>query len=188
VVRAAGGCTQSVESLPAAVARPTNNGETCVFALIPRERFMERRQEGIEALFHEAVLAVSPELAETVRSSDPSGKLRAFAGRPGFLRESTGPGWALVGDAGYFRDPITAHGISDALRDAELLARAISDGSDDSIHDYEAERNDLVRGLLTVTDRIASFDWTLEEVQSYHLTLNREMKAGVNRLLALQEH
>ena len=35
-----------------------------------------------------------------------------------------GPGWALVGDAGSFKDPLTAHGITDALRDAELLARA----------------------------------------------------------------
>jgi len=166
---------------------PTNNGETCVFALIPRDRFMERRQEGLDTLFHEAIVGVSPELAETVRSNPASGSLRAFPGRPGFLRRSVGPGWALVGDAGYFRDPITAHGISDALRDAELLARAIVDVSDGSLPDYQAGRDQLVKGLLTVTDRIASFDWTLEQVQSHHLDLNREMKAGVNRILALDE-
>src|SRR5919202_7096005 len=50
-----------------------------------------------------------------------------FPGTPGYIRSCGGPGWALVGDAGYYKDPITAHGITDALRDAELLARAILD-------------------------------------------------------------
>ena len=50
------------------------------------------------------------------------------AGRGPRLRPPVvGPGWALVGDAGYFKDPITTHGITDALRDAELLADAILD-------------------------------------------------------------
>jgi len=50
-------------------------------------------------------------------------RVRMFAARPGFLRRAYGPGWALVGDSGYFKDPITSHGLTDALRDAELLAR-----------------------------------------------------------------
>ena len=45
------------------------------------------------------------------------------------MRQAFGPGWALVGDAGYFKDPLTAHGISDALRDAELLANAAAGGT-----------------------------------------------------------
>src|SRR5690349_3977464 len=43
---------------------------------------------------------------------------------PNLMRQAFGPGWALVGDAGYHRDAVTAHGISDAFRDAELLAVA----------------------------------------------------------------
>ncbi len=57
------------------------------------------------------------------------GALHAFAGRPGFLREAHVPGWAPVGDAGYFKNPITAHGITDALRDADLLADAAIGGT-----------------------------------------------------------
>ncbi len=45
------------------------------------------------------------------------------------MRRSWGPGWALVGDAGYYKDPITTHGMTDALSDAELLADAIIDQS-----------------------------------------------------------
>ena len=44
---------------------------------------------------------------------------------PNHLRQPSGPGWALVGDAGYHRDAITGYGISDAFRDAELLATAL---------------------------------------------------------------
>jgi 2-polyprenyl-6-methoxyphenol hydroxylase-like FAD-dependent oxidoreductase len=164
---------------------PTNDGDTCVFALLPRALFMDRRGEGIATLFHEAVAAVSPDLAEHARTTEASGKLRAFPGFPGFLRRSVGPGWALVGDAGYFRDPITAHGITDALREAELLSRAIVGNGTGGLSDYQSERDRRVRGLLDVTDRIASFDWNLEEAQEHHLELNRQMNAQVDVLREL---
>jgi len=164
---------------------PTNDGNTCVFALRPAAEFAERRGEGLETLFHEAVSRVSPELAESVATRPASEKLRGFAGAPGFLRRSAGPGWALVGDAGYFRDPITAHGITDALREAELVARAVAEDDDAALLEYQSRRDELVRGLLDVTHRISAFDWTLEEVKEHHLRLNREMKAEVEILRAL---
>jgi flavin-dependent dehydrogenase len=46
----------------------------------------------------------------------------------GYFRESAGPGWALVGDAGHFKDPAPGQGISDALRQAEHLGEAIARG------------------------------------------------------------
>ena len=164
---------------------PTNDGLTCVFALRPQAVFDDRRHEGIDVLFHEGVSQVSTELAETVAKRPPSGKLRAFAGAPGFLRRATGPGWALVGDAGYFRDPITAHGITDALREAELLSRAVVADGDGSLEEYGFRRDELVRGLLDVTHRISAFDWTLDEVKEHHLELNRQMNAQVDVLRAL---
>jgi 2-polyprenyl-6-methoxyphenol hydroxylase-like FAD-dependent oxidoreductase len=164
---------------------PTNDGATCVFALIPQARFMGRRDEGIETLFREALAAVSPELRDQAISTEPCETLRAFPGSPGFLRRVVGPGWVLVGDAGYFRDPITAHGISDALREAELISRAITTGGDRGLQEYQSGRDELVKGLLDVTDRIASFEWSLEEVKELHLELNRQMKAQVDVMLAL---
>jgi 2-polyprenyl-6-methoxyphenol hydroxylase-like FAD-dependent oxidoreductase len=69
-----------------------------------------------------------------------------------------------VGDAGYFKDPISAHGLTDALRDAELLAGAVVSGSADSSPDealehYGASRDRLSVPLFDVIDRIASHDW-----------------------------
>ena len=69
------------------------------------------------------------------------------------MRRAWGPGWALVGDAGYFKDPITAHGITDALRDAELLARAIVRGTDGALAGYQAARDARRSALFEVTDR-----------------------------------
>ena len=166
---------------------PTNDGDTCVFASLPPTRFREERTNGLDALYHAVLSDVSPELASSVAASEASGKLRAFAGAPGFLRRSAGPGWALVGDAGYFKDPITAHGITDALRDAELLARAVADGGDGALAGYQETRDDLVKGLLDVTNRIASFEWDLNEAKKDHLLLSREMNAEVDLLRTLDQ-
>ncbi len=164
---------------------PTNDGDTCVFASLPPARFAEERANGLDALYHTLLNEVSGELARSVDESEASGKLRAFAGVTGFLRPAFGPGWALVGDAGYFKDPITAHGITDSLRDAELLARAVVGGGDGALAGYQETRDGLVKGLLDVTARIASFEWDLDEAKQDHLVLSREMNAEVDLLRSL---
>lgn len=168
-------------------AIPTNDGDTCVFASLPPGRFEDGRRNGLKELYREMLSDVSPMLAERVAGSTPSGKLRAFPGVPGFLRRAAGPGWALVGDAAYFKDPLTAHGITDALRDAELLARAVVTGGDDALVGYQATRDDLVKGLFDVTDRIASFEWDLDEAKGHHLVLSEEMNAEVDLLKTLDQ-
>jgi 2-polyprenyl-6-methoxyphenol hydroxylase-like FAD-dependent oxidoreductase len=166
-------------------AIPTNGGDTCVFASVPAARFERERAGGLEELQRRVLDEVSPMLAERVARTTRSGNARGFAGVRGFLRQSAGPGWALVGDAGYFKDPLTAHGITDALRDAELLARAVMAGTDAALAGYQETRNELVRGLFDVTDRIASFEWDLEEVKALHLSLSREMNREVELVRTL---
>ena len=61
---------------------------------------------------------------------------------PNQVRQAFGPGWALVGDAGYHRDAVTAHGISDAFRDAELLAVAM---------------DQALREIFEITCRLAAY-------------------------------
>ena len=112
------------------------------------------------------------------------GPLHGFPGQAGFFRRSAGPGWALVGDAAYFKDPITAHGITDALIDAEALARAAQAGTDAALLDYDASRVDRAAALFEVTDRIASFDWTLDEARLLHKRLAEEMSREVKALQA----
>jgi flavin-dependent dehydrogenase len=162
---------------------PTNGGDTCVYAGMRPDHLLAGREHGLEALFHDTIRSLSPELAERIAERAAYTKLRAFAGAPTFLRESWGPGWALVGDAGYFKDPLTAHGITDALRDAELLALAAAEGTDAALAAYEARRDELSRGLMDVTGRIASLDWELGELQDLHRELSRQMQREVEEIL-----
>jgi flavin-dependent dehydrogenase len=68
--------------------------------------------------------ALAPEFAARVRDAKREAR---FAGGAvaNYFRKPYGPGWALVGDAGYTKDPITAQGITDAFRDAEQCTNAL---------------------------------------------------------------
>jgi flavin-dependent dehydrogenase len=115
--------------------------------------------------------------------------VRTFGGLPGVVRRSWGPGWALVGDAGYFKDPISAHGLTDALRDAELLARAVIDSTsvdrDEALADYQVTRDRLSADLFETTDLIAANNWSLEEIAALLLRLSSAMTMEVEALAAL---
>ena len=100
---------------------------------------------------------------------------RIFPGTKGFVRNCAGPGWALVGDAGYFRDPMTAHGITDAFRDAELLADAAGRG-DHALAMYEKQRDEVTREIWEITDRIAAFDPDMGVQQAAFRDLARAMR------------
>lgn len=69
-----------------------------------------------------------PDLAVALAPARRVGPLRVMARWEGYFRQATGPGWALVGDAGHFKDPTPGQGIADALRQGERLAGAIVDG------------------------------------------------------------
>ena len=108
---------------------PTNDGLHVVFASVPPARFRAPMRGDLAAGLARALAEVDAGLAAEVAAGRLASRPLAFAGEPGWLRAAHGPGWALVGDAGYFKDPITAHGLTDALRDAELLATAVLAGT-----------------------------------------------------------
>jgi 2-polyprenyl-6-methoxyphenol hydroxylase-like FAD-dependent oxidoreductase len=166
---------------------PTNNGDALVFSGTPRQRFHDEIRTDMEAGYRRVLAECAPELAEELSDKVPSERLRGFPGQPGLMRRSHGPGWALVGDAGYFKDPITAHGISDALRDAELLARAVGRGTDRALAEYESTRDELSLRLFEITDAIAAFGWDLERLKPLHLDLSKTMNREVEALLGLDE-
>jgi menaquinone-9 beta-reductase len=158
-------------------AIPTNDGEHCVFVGVPAERRAEAFAGEAEAAFRRVLARAAPDLAQEIETADA--RLRTFGGIRAHLRQPFGPGWALVGDVGYFKDPCTAHGITDAFRDAELLARAIIGGRRAGFEDYQGLRDALSLPLMQVTDAIAGCDWTLDEVAELHAALNQAMKTEV---------
>jgi 2-polyprenyl-6-methoxyphenol hydroxylase-like FAD-dependent oxidoreductase len=156
-------------------AIPTNEGLSCVFVGMPPGRYRAQRAVPLDALFQQLAAECHPGLAGALGGARRVGKCYSFAGRAGFLRQPWGEGWALVGDAGCFKDPITAHGITDALRDAELLARAVTRGTPGALADYQEERDSFATEFLELSDRIASFDWDLNSVGVLHHRLSRLM-------------
>ncbi|MGH3459835.1 MAG: NAD(P)/FAD-dependent oxidoreductase [Kribbellaceae bacterium] len=166
---------------------PTNDGQACVFASASPRRI---GRGGLEPLTR--IVAESPgDLTARLAAAAPPAALRTFTGRPGHIRRSWGNGWALVGDAGYFKDPLGAHGLTDALRDAELLARGIvavvrdSAGERDALSGYQANRDALSTALFDVTDVIAGHRWTDAEIPDLLLQLNAAMADELETLAAL---
>jgi flavin-dependent dehydrogenase len=76
-------------------------------------------------------LDANPPLKARLEGTTKEGKLRSTADVRAFFRISSGPGWALVGDAGHFKDPVVAQGIRDALRFGRLLGEAAAETVDD---------------------------------------------------------
>jgi 2-polyprenyl-6-methoxyphenol hydroxylase-like FAD-dependent oxidoreductase len=153
-------------------AIPTTGGQHCVFLSRPSHHAALFGQNALAGLW--TGLAIwSPRIAEVVRATSP--RLRRFAGAPGHIRNCAGPGWALVGDAGYFKDPVTAHGITDALLDAHRLATALSGPG--GAASYQQARDAHAPAMLELTHRIAALDGSMDELKDMHRALAGLIKA-----------
>jgi 2-polyprenyl-6-methoxyphenol hydroxylase-like FAD-dependent oxidoreductase len=124
---------------------PTNDGLLVAGIAWAIDDFRQIRGD-VEGHFHAELEKWAPALAARVRAGR---RESAWLGGAvdSFCRRPYGPGWALVGDAGLTMDPITAAGITDAFRDAELLAEAVDAGlsgradMDAALAEYEERRN-----------------------------------------------
>jgi flavin-dependent dehydrogenase len=170
---------------------PTNGGLANVCVGLPPDRFRAEAAGGIEAIFHATLARVAPDFAERVRRAHRVERFRSFPGEPGCLRQAGGPGWVLVGDAGNWKDPLSVHGLTDALRDAELAATAIHDVLDGRAEEptawaaYQTSRDALAIPLLDVTDRIAAYDWDTAGIRALLLEQASVIRPELALLLGL---
>jgi 2-polyprenyl-6-methoxyphenol hydroxylase-like FAD-dependent oxidoreductase len=147
---------------------PTNDGLTLVLVGFPDAQAGAFKAD-VEGNYLRAIDR-DPELAERVRRATREERFHG-GGVPNFIRKPFGPGWALVGDAGYTKDPITAQGISDAFRDAELCATALDETFgggrpfDDAMSDYHQTRDAHVLPIYDVTTHLATFEPPPPELQ-----------------------
>ena len=144
---------------------PTHFGEACVWLIRPEHLARPVLSAGADRLeaWTEALESTLPGLAERVREGRVSAPLRGAVRLPNHVRRAAGPGWALVGDAGYHRDPITGHGMTDAFRDADLLAeaadRALRDPCEEAgaMRHFERERDRALAETFRLTRALAAF-------------------------------
>jgi 2-polyprenyl-6-methoxyphenol hydroxylase-like FAD-dependent oxidoreductase len=141
-------------------AWPTNDGLVLTYVAGPADEFQAFRSD-IERNLR-ASLDLAGDLGERVRAGSRAERIYGTANTASYFRVPYGPGWALVGDAGLAMDPVTGQGISDALRDAELLAAAIAAGLhgeaplDTALSEYERVRNTTVKPMYDFTLEIAA--------------------------------
>jgi flavin-dependent dehydrogenase len=149
-------------------AWPTNDDLTLVIGGWPRSKLAENRKD-IEGNVL-ATLAIVPEFAARFRAATRETR---YVGQSlaNFMRKPFGAGWALVGDAGYTKDFITALGISDAFRDAELCATALDaalSGAkpfDVAMAEYQSERDRRSLPFYELTVQLAPLDPLPEELE-----------------------
>jgi 2-polyprenyl-6-methoxyphenol hydroxylase-like FAD-dependent oxidoreductase len=166
---------------------PTNDA-TCVFVATTPARLRRLRRAGAERAFAELIGSAAPSFVDRLADASPTSRMHGWGGEPGYLRQSWGPGWALVGDAGYFKDPITTHGMTDALRDAELFAEAVLAGPsrfDEAAAAYQRTRDRLSYDMINVTEAVAGYDWNLDRLRRLLREVSAAMGEEVDHLQSL---
>jgi flavin-dependent dehydrogenase len=170
-------------------AWPTNDDLTLVIVGWPYAQF-EANKTDVERNYLSA-FEREPAFEQRIRAAR---RVERFLGAavPNFFRKPFGPGWALVGDAGYNKDFITAQGISDAFRDAELCANAIDEAFggartfDEAMSAYQRTRDEQVLPMYEFTCQFASFSPPTPEMQELFGAMrgNQEAMDGFARVFA----
>jgi flavin-dependent dehydrogenase len=141
------------------VAFPTNDELTMVAMCLPVAE-VGRFRADVEGNYLQTLDMAAP-LAERVRAAERVERFSGAVDLPNQLRRSWGPGWALAGDAGFHKDPLTAEGISNAFRDADALAEAVDaglaggTGLDRALAGYQRRRDEESLPLYELTCQLA---------------------------------
>ena len=162
---------------------PTHHGLGCVWVCCRAARVVGLRG-GLAEPFLRLLAQVSPTLAARSRTGRVLLPVRGAVRLPNHIRRATGRGWALVGDAGYHRDPITGHGITDAFRDAELLTVAIDDhlrGGAADLSAYETARDGALRETFDLTCAMSRYPG-LDEFVALQKRLSRALEVEADLL------
>jgi len=162
---------------------PTHDGHACIWICNPSAdaHAARRRAPTREAAFTAELVRTAPELAERLRSGRRTSAVTGMLRTPNHIRRAHGPGWALVGDAGYHRDAVTGHGLSDAYRDAELLTVALHQalrGAADkgvALAGYQDLRDRALRDIFELTCGLASYPPVAEFVE-----LQKQLGAAID--------
>jgi flavin-dependent dehydrogenase len=163
---------------------PTHDGQACIWVCTPSaDAKAVRRITGSRGeAFGQLLERSAPELAERLRQARRTSPVQGMLRQPNQVRQAFGPGWALVGDAGYYRDAITAYGISDALRDAELLAMALDQALDGdgeettALAAYQQQRDQALREIFEITCRLVAYP----PVPTF-IELQKQLGAAIDR-------
>ncbi len=169
-----------VRPLRGFAAWPTHDDLTLIIGGWPVAE-AEANKTDVEGNFMK-MLDLAPEFADRVRSATREARFSGTA-VPNFFRKPYGPGWALVGDAAYNKDFITAQGMQDAFRDAELCATALDEtftGARDfavTMGDYQSTRDNEVMPMYEFTTQLATLEPPPPQLQQLLGAINGNREA-----------
>ena len=149
---------------------PTNDGLTMIIVLWPRQEF-ERVKADVEGNFRQEIERHAPQLAERMRAWRREERFYGTGDIPNFFRKPYGAGWALVGDAGYHKDPVGAQGITNSFQSAELLVEALDQAfsgrmpMEQALALYEQKRNKKMLPLYEHNSQLATLNPPPPEMQ-----------------------
>ena len=152
---------------------PTNRDQLLVGYIFPRGRLDQFKTDPDTNLV--AALRAHPSFAPLVEAA-PLTKTIGIVKARFFFRRAAGPGWALVGDAGLFKDPSPGLGITDALRDAKALARAICERGDAALERYWRERDVESLALFYFARDLGALDYNNAFNRLFFERLGKEPK------------
>jgi 2-polyprenyl-6-methoxyphenol hydroxylase-like FAD-dependent oxidoreductase len=170
-------------------AWPTHDDLTVVIGGWPFAEF-EANKNDVEGNYLK-MFELAPAFAERVHAATREARYVGTA-VPNYFRRPYGPGWALVGDAGYNKDFITAQGIHDAFRDAELCVTALDEtfsgarSFEAAMGDYQSTRDRQVLPMYELTTQLATLEPPPPEFQQVLGAIhgNREATDGFVRVTA----
>jgi flavin-dependent dehydrogenase len=144
---------------------PTHDDAACIWVCMPTDdaEALRRRGSTLDDSFDTMLRNAAPELVSRLSAAQRTSGVRGTMRSPNHLRQAAGSGWALVGDAGYHRDPITGHGIADAFRDAELVTVAIDEALSGRANEaaaftgYGATRDRMLAEVFDLTCALCEF-------------------------------
>jgi 2-polyprenyl-6-methoxyphenol hydroxylase-like FAD-dependent oxidoreductase len=147
---------------------PTHDGLTMIIVGWPYAEFSACKKDIDGNVLK--TLAMAPDFAGRLRSARRETRF-VGAAVPNYFRRPYGPGWALVGDAGYNRDFITGQGMMDAFLDAELCAAALDQALsgvqpfDAAMSAYHRARDARVKAMYEFTCHLATLEPPPPETQ-----------------------
>jgi 2-polyprenyl-6-methoxyphenol hydroxylase-like FAD-dependent oxidoreductase len=161
-------------------AMPTHDDLTLIIGGWPYAEFEENKRD-VEGNYLKTI-ELAPDFAARLRGAKRQARFAGMA-VPNYFRKPYGPGWALVGDAGYNKDFITSQGIMDAFHDAELCTTALDQSFsgtrpfEDAMNDYQRTRDTRVKAMYEFTCQLATLDPPPPEMQQLLAAVQSNQKA-----------
>jgi 2-polyprenyl-6-methoxyphenol hydroxylase-like FAD-dependent oxidoreductase len=159
---------------------PTHEDLTLIIGGWPYAEF-EGNKKNIEGNYQKTI-ELAPDFAARLRGARREARFAGMA-VPNYFRKPYGPGWALVGDAGYNKDFITSQGIMDAFHDAELCVDALDQSFsgarpfEDAMDEYQRTRDARVKPMYDFTCQLATLELPPPEMQQLLAAVHGNQKA-----------